>query len=205
MAAVSALAQSSGPPLPPVGFNPVIAPPAGTVVQSEIITLPATACAQMQAAATGCQVLHRSWGTNHQALPSGTQVASRPLFSDHVALASVPPGYWYWSWWDQECSGVWPYCSFPGWSLTMTEDGIANGTSIWEWNHGCTPGGLDSSVTWCGYLYNGGANVGNGCCEMQYGLNGQICVIAQTGTFCYQHGMRRWMWADGKPGSYSQW
>lgn len=169
----------------------VASPPATAIVHSESVVVDPIRCAELHAVQAGCVVVHRWWGVAHQA-------ASRD-----VAVYSVPPGYWYWTWTDQECNGIWPVCGI--WTFTSTEDGIANGTSIVEWNHGCTPGGFLTSVGWCGYLYNGGANVGNGCCEMQFGLNGDYCIASRYGGGCINHGMRRWVWADGKPGSYSAW
>jgi hypothetical protein len=40
---------------------------------------------------------------------------------------------------------------------------------------------------------------------MQFGLNGQICLIIPKGTFCFNHGIRRYMWADGRPGQAQEW
>ena len=171
----------------------VVAPikPAPGTLHSESVTAGSAQCAALRALHQGCVLVHRWSGANHQSVAAVS------------AGLSVPPGYWYWSWYDQECNGLPPVCGV--WSLTSTEDGIANGTSILEWNHGCTPGGFLTSVSWCGYLYNGGANVGNGCCEMQFGLNGEYCIASRWGGGCISHGMRRWMWADGRPGTFSAW
>ncbi|MHB8589002.1 MAG: hypothetical protein ACYDA0_09145 [Candidatus Dormibacteraceae bacterium] len=196
---------SSGRPAPPPGYKVPADPPPGAVIKSEVITLSASACASLsqgldapgKAALATCEVVHSSYGVNHAPLPAGTRLTGS-LFTDHIALAAASAGYWYWSRWDRLCSiyGCW-YVSY-----TLTEDGIANGNNVYQWNEGCTPGGLNTSITWCGSLYNGG---GYPYYAMQFGLNGQSCVILSGGTICAQHGIRRWIDDWGNAGGYSVW
>jgi hypothetical protein len=192
-AATTALA-SPGHPAPPAGFRPALDPPAGAAVQSELITLPAGECASVNGD-TSCQAIHLSYGVNLQALPAGSTIAGA---SSGVALAAtVPPGYWYWSRWDKICAlyGCWYF------SMTLTEDGVANGNNVWKWDEGCTPGGL-ARTTWCGYFYNGG---GPPNYAMQFGINIEACAPLSGGTVCAAHGIRRWIDDFGNPGGYSAW
>lgn len=183
----------------PLQATPAMAqsPSSALSAGSETVVLDPVSCAAAHAQAQACLAVHRWNGVNRQpvmrsAAPSYLAVSAQTL-----------PNGWYWHWSDSECNGLPPVCGI--WSLTSTEDGVANGTSILMWNHGCTPGGILTAVTWCGALYNGGANVGSGCCEMQFGLNGEYCVTGRWAAGCINHGIRRWMWADGRPGTYSQW
>jgi hypothetical protein len=180
-------------PAAPVGWHPSLNPPAGAVVQREVITLPAGLCASFNGggAQASCQAIHYSYGVNHQALPANTTVANA---SPNVALAAA---YWYWSRWDKTCSiwGCW-YVSF-----TETEDGDANGLNVWRWSSSCSGGGL-GVITWCGYFYNGG---GYPYYAMQFGLNGEACIPLSGGTVCANHGIRRWIDDNGNPGGYSTW
>jgi hypothetical protein len=204
-ATVTTTMAQSGRPAPPADFQPATAPPAGVAVHKEFVTLPAAACANMNTtlvaegkpAVASCQMVHTYWSINHAPLPSGTTlVGSR--FSDHIALASVPPGYWYWAYRANWCSiyGCW-YLGF-----YLNVDGIANGTNVWEWNKGCTPGGINSAIDWCGFLYNGG---GSPYYAMQFGLNGHQCIVANQGTLCYNHGIRMWVNDSGSAYGYSAW
>jgi hypothetical protein len=86
----------------------------------------------------------------------------------------------------------------------MTEDGVANGSHVWQWNHGCTAGGAFGTMDggWCGYLYNGG---GWPYYAMQFGLNGRACIITSWGTGCYNHGMRRWIDDYGNLSTFYYW
>jgi hypothetical protein len=166
-------------------------------VHIETLKLPATSCSAKELArSTGkCQILHY-WKTGATRLPlsRGTQVIS------------ASGGYWYWWAWDQICSsndpGTHDGCTY--WSFTMTEDGVANGSHVWQWNHGCTAGGFFGSVDgqWCGYLYNGG---GWPNYAMQFGLNGKACLITAWGTGCYNHGMRRWINDYGNRSTFYSW
>jgi hypothetical protein len=194
---------SGGHPAPPPGFRPATGPPAGALVETELLTIPAAQCDVMNkglasqglAPVTSCEVEHRSYGVNHGPLPAGSKLAGA-LFSNRVAQADA--AYWYWYRWDEICSiyGCW-YMSF-----TLSEDGVANGSNVWQWNVGCSPGGINTSISWCGSLYNGG---GWPYYAMQFGLNGQACVILSGGTVCAQHGMRRWIDDWGNPGGFSRW
>ena len=181
-------------PLAPVGFQPDLAPPPGAHITVRTITLQPGSCAMLNEApssAGGCQAVLYSYGRNFQPLPVGVRYAA----SGPDVLAA---GYWYWSWWDQMCSayGCW-YSSF-----TLQEDGVANGSNVWQWNKYCTPGGINTNITWCGYNYNGG---GYPYYAMQFGLNGTGCPIINGGPFCINHGMRRWIDDWGNPGYYTQW
>ena len=193
----TSVTASAGHPMPPAGFNPSLDPPPGAVVHTELLTLPAGSCATINGGGphASCQAFHYSYGVNHQALPAGTEIAGA---SSGVALAATPPaGYWYWSRWDEICSiyGCWYF------SLTLSEDGDANGSSVWRWHNNCTPGGL-ASVTWCGYFNNGGPPP---YYAMQFGLNGQACVPVSGNTICAAHGIRRSIDDFGNPGAYQQW
>jgi hypothetical protein len=200
MTVMTTLASSSNrPPTPPAGFRSTADVPAGAaVVKSEKITLGAAECKAIgMSGKSSCTAEHRWYSANHRALPAGTQVASGPsLFADHVALAAGP--YWYWSVYDQICSiyGCW-YGSLSSW-----EDGAANGTNVWQWDHGCSPGGYNTSITWCGSFYNGG---GWPYYAMQFGMNGNACLIVSYGTGCFNHGLRRWVDDYGNPGYFSSW
>lgn len=202
-----AYAATSGETIPalPHGFKLAASPNLSQLygkdpaIHMEILTLSSASCAALNqaspAAAPTCQLRHYWNGTTHLALPQGTNKA-----------ASVASGYWYWWAWDQLCSandpGTHDGCRY--WSFTMTEDGVANGHNVWQWNHGCTAGGFFGSVDgqWCGYLYNGG---GWPHYAMQFGLNGRACLITAWGTGCYNHGMRRWINDWGNLSTFYSW
>ncbi|MGH7142242.1 MAG: hypothetical protein ACREF5_02080 [Candidatus Saccharimonadales bacterium] len=191
LAATDVQAASTAVPTPPAGFvgltnisNPATVPGA----TSQIVTLPGTECTAMEAAEPAgsipnCQVLIYSGGANHQPVP-GVKFAAR--------AATV---YWYWSWWSAECSiyGCW------WWKLNSTEDGVADGAHVYNWNHGCTPSGYDTKITYCGVNFNGGGWPRYG---VQYALNGDACV-GPYGIGCFAHGIRQWINDSGEAYGFS--
>lgn len=176
-------------PAPPAGFK-------GTAVDaatahgatSRIIRLAPRACAEYNRAYPGsvpdCQARLYTYGRDHQALPAGSRSAS-------------PNSYWYWSYSDEECSiyGCWY------WSVNLSMDGVADGSNVYQWNVGCSPGGYGTSCTWKGYLYNGG---GWPYYAMQFGENSQSCV-GPYGIGCFAHGQRQWINDYGTPTTYYNW
>lgn len=178
-------------PLAPLGFHPDLAPPDGAAVTVTTIMLPPTSCAGLDKTAfPNCQAILRSYGRSFLPLPPGVRYAS----TSGVLAAS----YWYWHAYDEICSvaGCW-YEAF-----SLEEDGVADGYNVWEWHVWCTPGGISTSITWCGFNYNGG---GWPYYAMQFGLNGQQCLITSTGTACFLHGMRRWIDDYGNKAGFSYW
>jgi hypothetical protein len=117
-----------------------------------------------------------------------------------AASLSVSPAtsssgaYWYWHDWDQICS----IASCTAWSLSLEEDGDANGYYVYQWNVYCTPGGYGTGILagGCFYLHNGGGSPYN---AMQFVLNGQVCV-GPWGIGCFNHGIRRWINRMGDEG-----
>ena len=184
-------------PKPPAGWTGTHVPtdpskiPGVTVEQ---ITLSPALCAALNGvrsgAAPGCVGLHYSLGTNHEALPTGTTAPQKGITPSSYA-------YWHWSYSDWICSiaGCWLA------SLTLWEDGVANGTYVWQWDVTCTPGGQNTNVQWCGYLHNGGNWP---YYAMEFGLNGQFC-IGPWGLGCINHGIRRWINDWGQPAGFSSW
>jgi hypothetical protein len=199
MLAVSAVAgltvtsmatASSGHPLPPVGFKANPAPPPEATLKVTMITLSIAECAAMNTAVVAagkpavasCLAELQSYGQNRLALPAGTRTAAaRSLLPSSVVYAAA--AYWYWSRWDKACSiyGCW------FWSTTLQEDGVANGTNVWEWNIYCTPTGYNTNITWCGFSHNGG---GWPYYSIQFGLNSQSCTFYSGGPACSGHGIR---------------
>lgn len=203
--AVSSMAAGPDHPLPPSAYHPDLIPPPTAAVTTEIVTLPTAQCDAMNKAlaAAGhatdpsCRAVHQSYGQNHLALPAGTSVATaRNFLTNSTVYASA--AYWYWSWWDQECSiyGCW------FWGVSLSEDGVANGSNVWQWNTGCTPNGYNTTVSWCGYLHNGG---GWPYYAMQFGVNSTSCAYVNGGPACFGHGQRRWINDYGNPAGYSYW
>lgn len=205
----AAVSAAGGPdhPVAPPGFQRNLDPPAGASVSEEIVTLPAAQCAAMNQALTAsgkaaqadCRVIHRSYGKSHQALPAGTLAAApRGLFGGSTVYAAA--AYWYWSWWDQECSlyGCWY------WGVSLTEDGVANGSNVWQWSGAqCTASGVDNFCTWSGYFHNGGGWPTFG---MQFGENSCVLGAVINGAqICVGHGQRRWINDWGNPAGYSYW
>ncbi len=178
-----------GPPAgwvaPGVPADPASAPGAAV----ETITLGAAPCAALNATDPGvaptCQLRHYSGGVNHQPVPGSP---SRGGVTNGAYWS------WYWSHWDAVC-GAW--CS---WKMASSEDGVADGYNVWQWDHGCTPSGYGTVITWCGSLYNGG---GWPNYAMQFGLNGNVCAGPNIG--CVGHGLRRWIDDNGKPGGFYTW
>src|SRR4030088_1305134 len=111
------ISAAAGPdhPLPPAGFQSEGSPPPGATLTTEIITLPAAQCAEMNnaLAAAGheadadCRAIHKTYSQNHLPLPTGSRTASSGLFSGGTARASS--AYWYWSNMSYECAiyGCW--------------------------------------------------------------------------------------------------
>lgn len=153
-------------------------------VHQDRLTLPAASCTALRQAQPGasCQILHYWAVANHQPLPQGKQAAANTG--------------WYWWAWD-EIDGIGGI-----WSFTLSEDGWATGSNVWMWNEGCTAGGLQSTVTWCGDLYNGG---GSPNYAMQFGLNGVVCAPTPWGCINANHGMRRWIDDNGNPAGFNYW
>ena len=188
----AAQASAAKPPAPPVGFKGTPVNPATTGATSvRIITLNPKTCAEYNrtnpGSVPGCRAKLYTYSRNHQALPIGTTAAS---------------GYWYWSASDEECSiyGCWY------WSANLWMDGVANGSNVWQWNVGCTPGGYETycgygSGQWYGYFYNGG---GWPYYAMQFGDNSKSCV-APYNVGCYNHGQRQWINDWGNPTTYYNW
>lgn len=188
---------------PPPGFKPAMKTDLSQLVgrdpsvKVETLTLPAPLCAAIQKAQLGasCQILHYWAEANHLSLPQGTLTAS-----SSVAASS----YWYWWASDMICSSTGFGCA--AWSLHLTMDGVANGTRVYQWDEGCTPGGggFLTVVDWCGFLHNGGGWPTNG---MQFGLNGHVCTISigPVGGICFNHGIRRWINDWGNPGGLYTW
>lgn len=172
---VTSMAASTPHPLAPVGFH---AQPADlTLIKDEFIMV------------AGERVEHQVYGVNHKALPAGTK------WGDATGIAFADAAYWYWAYTDTLCG--WG-CIGPTWRFDLFMDGVANGTNVWKWDVGCTPGGIGASITWCGYLYNGG---GWPYYAMQFGLNGQVCVPQG----CGNHGIRQWIDDSGNRAGYSYW
>jgi hypothetical protein len=203
--AVTSVAAAPDHPAPPAGYHRDLSPPPTATVTTEIVTLPAAQCAAMNKAlaASGqrtdptCRAVHQSYGQNNLALPAGTTLAtSRNFLTGNTAYAAA--AYWYWSWWDQECSiyGCW------FWGVSLWEDGVANGSNVWKWNEGCTASGYNTTVTWCGFFYNGG---GWPYWAMQFGENSSSCAFINGGPACFGHGQRRWIDDWGNPSGYSYW
>lgn len=92
-----------------------------------------------------------------------------------------------------------PGCWFANYKLTY--DGVANGTNVWQWDVGCTPGGYGTNCTWKGYLYNGG---GWPYYKMQFGANAQFCVVLNS-IGCFNHGMRTWVDDSGNDLGVASW
>jgi hypothetical protein len=202
----SAASMAAGPdhPLPPAGYQPDFTPPEGVLVSSEVVTLPAAQCAEMnqalkakgQSGEADCRAIHRTYGHNHQPLPAGTVArTSNTLAGAGTVYAS---DYWHWDRWDQECAlyGCWY------WAVTLTEDGVANGSNVWQWNVWCTASGVNTSCTWRGSSYNGG---GWPYYAMQFGENSCSSVIVNHFYFCINHGMRRWIDDWGNAAGFSNW
>jgi hypothetical protein len=174
-------------PAPPPGFKgtPINAAAAHGATMRIIKLSPKTCTAYNRTnpgTVPGCQARLYTFGRNHQALPKGTTAGN---------------GYWYYSYSDKECSiyGCWY------WSVNLTMDGVANGSRVWQWNEGCSPGGYDTSCTWLGYLYNGG---GWPYYAMQFGENSQSCV-GPYNIGCFAHGQRQWIDDWGDPTTYYNW
>lgn len=163
-------------------------------------SLPAAQCTQLLSAAkaksatlpaNACDFVHYSYGVNHQAVPAGTTGA--------VAIASgMDPGYWYWSFWDE----VTDVTGGNVWKFHLNEDGEANGQHVYQWHTNCTPSGLGTSISWCGYFYNGGGAPNYG---MQFGLDGKVCIGIGPAQYCYAHGIRRWIDDSGNPSTVNTW
>lgn len=182
-----------GHPLPPAGYRPPVAagpvapsdPARAPGVRAHRVHLPAAVCHAWNRARPGaapnCMAIHYVSGGTHRALPRGTRTAG----SLHAASVSADSGYWYWSWRDDDCStaGCW-LADFYSW-----EDGVANGSSVWNWDHGCGGG----PISWCGDLYNGG---GWPYYAIQYGLDSGDP---------YNYGIRRWIDDSGSPAGYDAW
>lgn len=196
-----ALAQANSEvphPVPPAGFHPVSDPHDTEALTVTTTKLPPSTCSALNrvrsGAAPDCQALDYQKETNRQPLPPGTQWS--PVTKGSGGRAHAASSYWYWSHSDSICSiyGCW-YASLGSW-----EDGVANGSNVWNWNHGCTPGGYNTSITWCGYFYNGGGWPNYG---IQYGMNGNACLFSAYG--CFNHGLRRWINDWGTPTGYYTW
>lgn len=181
-------------PLPPAGYQPPVA--AGRVDPSRIpgvrvhkVRLPAAECHAWNrahpGAAPNCRAINYSWGVNHQPLPAGTRMAG------DAKSANASSGYWYWSQWDENCAvvGCW-YAS-----VSLQEDGVADGYYVWQWNEYCNPSGY-VTVTWCGYSNNGGYGY-----PMTFGSDSSACVSG----FCYANGQRREIDPWGNPVAYWSW
>lgn len=201
------ISAAAGPdhPLPPAGFQSEGSPPPGASLTTEIITLPAAQCAEMNNALTAagheadadCRAIHKTYGQNHLPLPAGTvTTASRGLFSGGTAYASN--GYWYWAYLDYECAfyGCWY------WEVKLNFDGVADGTHVYKWNVGCTATGYNTTCGWTGSLYNGG---GWPHFAMQFGENSTSCAFAGGGPACFGHGQRSWVDDWGNAFGYSAW
>jgi hypothetical protein len=155
--------------------------------------VPAAKMAQVQA--EQCSMLHYSFGANHLPVPAHTSGA--PEASAGTA-SSACCGYWYWSWWDDLCNGL----SCNVWDFHLNEDGVANGYNVYQWHTNCTASGLGSTVTWYGYMFNGGGWPYYG---MEFGCNGTVCVGIGPASYCYGHGMRRWIDDWGDPSTFYDW
>ena len=188
----AAQASAAKPPTPPAGFTGTSTNPAtarGATVR--IITLRPKTCAAYNrtdpGTVPGCRAKLYSYSRNHQALPKETTAAS---------------SYWYWTASDEECSiyGCWY------WSANLWMDGVANGSHVYQWHVGCTPGGYETycgydSGQWYGYFYNGG---GWPNYAMQFGENSKSCV-APYNVGCFSHGQRQWINDWGNPTTYYNW
>jgi hypothetical protein len=155
--------------------------------------VPAAQAAQVQA--QQCSMLHYSFGANH--LPVPARMPGAPGASAGTGSSGCC-GYWYWWWWDDLCNGI--SCSI--WDFHLNEDGVADGNNVYQWHTNCTASGLGSTVTWCGYLFNGGGAPYYG---MEFGVNGSVCIGIGPATYCYGHGMRRWIDDWGDPTTVYNW
>lgn len=88
------------------------------------------------------------------------------------------------------------------WEAHMFEDGVANGTNVYQWGATCTASGLGDTVNWNGYFYNGGGPPNYG---MQFGCDYKICLGIGPATYCYGHGMRRWIDDLGVSSTFYDW
>jgi hypothetical protein len=210
-------ASPSAPPVAPAGWHASgldLSKVPGATVQT--LTLDPQQCAAVKQTAPStdqsCQFREYSLHVNHRSVPAGKQFnwdSSALMVSSSASAASllVSPAtsssdpYWYWHDWDQICTIA--GCGVM--SLSLEEDGVANGWYVWQWNVTCTPGGWGTSILpgGCFYLHNGGGAPYYG---IQFGLNGQACV-AWNGIGCFNHGMRRWIsrWGDEGSFAYQSW
>ena len=167
---------------------PVSAASPSSPGQPDLKPLSAEECSALKLP-NNCQLIH-TWSGSSSA-PSGAATTA-------TAAATIYYGYWV----DEICPyvGGQSACWITGYK--QTEDYTYDGSHVWESTHGCTPEGFESSITWCGYLYNGD---GPPYYAMQFGLNGLSCLSTKIGVLCYNHGMRRWINDSGSPGSFSWW
>jgi len=198
--------QAAGPdhPLPPSGYQIDVSPPPGTTIEEEIVTLPASACAVMnqalvergQQAEKDCRAIHGSYGFNHRPLPAGTVARSTGGLFD-AGTVQAAAAYWHWGWYDYECS----LYGCMVWKVSLEEEGVANGSNVWQWGVYCTPSGLGTVCTWKGYFHNGG---GWPYYAMQFGENSCTGASVNGTSVCMNHGIRRWIddWGNGGAVSY---
>ncbi len=186
----SETAASMSHPLSPAGFHGMPASAAGAKVIMHTITLPKKSCASLSAVhpgtVPGCKIDVYTSSVNRQPLPRGTKMQS---------AVSSSSDYWYWSdeAWACPAAGCWV------WKIDLQMDGVANDLNVWQWNEYCTPSGYGETITWCGYLHNGGGSPYYG---MQFGVNWNSCV-GPYGIGCFSHWMRVWINDDGNQTSSS--
>ena len=88
--------------------------------------------------------------------------------------------------------------------MTQSETGLANGSNVYQWSHGCTPSGFQVSNVWCGSQYNGGGWPTYG---MLFGYDANVCTVklGSVGAGCFAHGMRRWIDDYGNLSTFYYW
>lgn len=190
-------------PVPPAGWHPPNRPARPWLdrhATAWVQTLSPADCAQLNAehprAAPNCKVrdYFLKTGGSHQPLPAGTRFTGG---SDTNSAFSPP--YYQWGWYSYvQCSYL---LGCNGWNVNMQIYGVANDVHVYQWYHYCTPGGnlVDNTVTWCGYLYNGGTyNSQVGCNAMQFGDDNKATETLPGGsTVTGESGQRVWVSCEG--------
>ena len=82
-------------------------------------------------------------------------------------------------------------------ATSLEEDGVYNGSNIWQYHVWCTASGVANTCTWRGYNYNGG---GSPKYAMQFGENSCVGAVLNGAQVCIGHGQRRWINDNGTLG-----